>query len=96
MERRDRLLEAIPLDEPHRVERPAAGVVAQSIHGDDARVLELAGDLRLVDEPRAAVEVVGVAILDLLEGHRTVELLVQRHGDLAQPSFGVRPEDAES
>ena len=96
MERRDRLLEAVALDEPHGVERPAGGVVAQAVDRDDAGMLELAGDLGLLDEPGAAVRFVGVAVLDLLERDRAVELLVQRDRDLAQPALGMRAEDAKS
>ena len=43
----DRLLEAIALDEPHRVVRPAAAVGAQAVDRDDARVFEPPGDLGL-------------------------------------------------
>ena len=96
MKRFDRVLEAVALDEPHGVERPAAGVVAQAIHRDDAGMLQLAGDLGLLHEPGAALRFVGVAILDLLERDGAVELLVERHRDLAQAPLGMRPEDAKS
>ena len=39
--------------------------------------------------------VVGVAVLDLLQGDLAVQLLVQGDEDLAQPAPGVRPDDPE-
>ena len=95
MEPVDGLLEAVAADEPHGVERPAVGVVAQAVDRDDPRVLQPAGDLGLQQEPRAAVGVVGVAVLDLLERDLAVQLLVVGHEDLAQAAAGVGPEDAE-
>ena len=77
--------EAVTFDESHGVERPAIGVVPQAIDRDDAGVFELAGDLRLLDEPSAAVGVVGAAILDLLESDGSVEFLIQGDGDLPRP-----------
>ena len=43
----------------------------------------------------AARRVVGVPVLDLLEGDLAVQLLVAGDEDLAQAPLGVRPEDAE-
>ena len=36
----DRLLEALPLDEPHGVEGPALGIATQAVDRHDARVFE--------------------------------------------------------
>ena len=91
----DRLLERVALDEPHGVVRPAVGVGAQAVDGDDAGVLEPAGDLGLGDEPLPADGVVGVLLEDLLERHLAVQLAVERHEDGAQAALGMRPEDAE-
>src|SRR5438876_377107 len=66
MEPRDRLLEAGPAHEPHRIERPAVVVDPQAVDGDDPGMLEPAGDLRLQQEPRTAVGVIGALGLDLL------------------------------
>ena len=90
------LLEGVPPDEPHGVERPAVGVGAQAVDRDDPRVLQPAGDLRLGQEPGAAAGFVGVVVEDLLERHLAVQLLVQRHEDSAQAAAGVGAEDAES
>ncbi len=95
MEPLDRLLEAVPLDEPHRVERPAVGRVTQPVHRHDPRVLQPAGHLGLELEPGSVPRVVGEAVLDLLERHVAVQLGIQGHEDLAQPSPGMRTEDAE-
>jgi hypothetical protein len=43
----DGLLQVVAADEAHGIERAARGVVAEAVDGDDAGVLELAGDLRL-------------------------------------------------
>ncbi len=59
-------------------------------------MLQAAGHLGLELEPGSVLRVVGEAILDLLEGHVAVQLGVQGHEDLAQPSPGMRAEDAES
>ena len=91
----DRLLEVVPLDEPHRVVGPAAVVGPQSVDGDDAGVLQAAGDLRLHQEPLAADRVVGVLVEDLLERHLAVQFAVERHEDGAQAASGMRPEDPE-
>ena len=47
-------------------------------------MLQAAGDLRLEEEPRPAPGVVGVAVLDLLQGDLAVQLLVVGDEDLAQ------------
>ena len=56
--------------ELHRVERLTVLIHAQLVDGDDVRVLELAGDLRLVDEAREVV------------GRRAVEHHLHRHAAL--------------
>ena len=91
----DRLLEAIALDEPHRVIRPPAVVGAQPVHRDDPRVLQPAGDLGLDEKTLAADRVVGVVVEDLLERHLTVQLAVEGDEDRPQAASGMRPEDAE-
>ena len=89
------LLEAVPSDEPHRVERAAVAVGAQPIDGDDPRVLQAAGDLGLEQEPRPARRFVGVVVEDLLERHLAVKLGVDGDEDGAQAAPGVGPQDAE-
>ncbi len=88
------LLERVPLDEPHGVEWPAAGVCAEAVDRDDPGVFQPAGDLCLGQEPGATVRLVGVVVEDLLERHLAVQLLVDRHEDGAQAAAGVGPEDA--
>jgi hypothetical protein len=39
VEAADRLFEAVPLDEPHGIERPPICVLAQAVHGHNARML---------------------------------------------------------
>ena len=91
----DRLLEAVALDEPHRVVGPAVVVGAQAVDRDDPGVFQPAGDLGLEQEPLAADRVVGVVVEDLLQGHLAIQLGVQRHEDGPQAAPGVRPEHAE-
>ena len=88
-------LEAVALDEPHRVERAAVGVVAQAVDRDDPGVLQPAGDLGLQQEPRAAVGSSACCVVDLLEGDLAVQLVVEGDEDLARAAPGVGPEDAE-
>ena len=91
----DRLLEAVALDEPHRVVRPAVVVGAQAVDRDDPGMLQPAGDLGLEQEPTAAGRVVGVLGEDLLERDLAVELGVQGDEDGAQAAGGMGPQDAE-
>src|SRR5262249_27252486 len=91
----NRLLETVPLDEPHGVKGAAAAVDAQAVDRDDARVLQAAGELGLGDEPLAADRVVGVPLEDLLERHLAVELGIEGDEDLAQAAPCMRPEQAE-
>ena len=95
MEAFDGLLEAVALDESHRVERPATGVGAQAVDRHDARMLQAAGDLGLDQEPLAARRVVGVVVEDLLERDLAVQLGVEGHEHGAQAAAGMGPQDAE-
>ena len=93
MEAGDRLPERLAAHQPHGVIRPALAIAAQTVNRDDARMLQPAGDLRLAHEASPAVRVVGMPVLDLLEGHLAMQLLVPSHEDLAQPAPRVRPQD---
>ena len=86
----------VAADEPHGVERAAGGVVAQAVDGDDAGMLELAGDLGLEHELGASRAVVGMFVLDFLEGDLAVELVVEGDRDDAEPAAGMRPDDPEA
>ena len=90
-----RLFEAVAADEAHGVVGPAVAILAQAIDRYDPRMLQPAGDLGLQNEPGPAVGVVGMLVLDLLQGHVPLKLLVAGHGDLAQAAFGMRAENAE-
>ena len=56
----EQLGQRLPLDQLHAEERPAVGEGAQLVDRHDARVLELAADLRLLDEAADQVGVVAV------------------------------------
>ena len=88
MEARDGVLEAVALDEPHGVERPAVVVGAQAVDRDDPGVLQPAGDLGLEQEPATRL-VAGRRPVgpDLLEGHLAVQLLVAGDVDAAQAAL---------
>ena len=96
MKRRDGFLEAVSPDQPHRVERPAAVVVAEAVDRDDAGVLEAAGDLGFDQESPAACRIVGMAIEDLLEGDLPSQFGVERDVDGPQAPPGMRPQDLET
>ncbi len=95
MVRLDGLLEAVALDEPHGVERPAVIVGAEAVDRHDPGVLQAAVDLGLQDEPAAEVGLGDLVGPDLLEGHLAAELLVAGDVDAAQPALAVEAEDAE-
>ena len=88
-------LRRVALDEPHRVVRAAVGIGAHAVDGDNAGVLEPAGDLGLDHEPLAAGRVVGVLLEDLLEGDLAVQLGVERHEHGPQAAPRMRPQDPE-
>src|SRR5262249_51141754 len=92
----DGVLEAIALDKAHGVEGSAVGVAAQAVDGHDARMLQLAGDLRLQKEARPALRLGGVPRLDLLQGDLAMEFLVTGYENLAQATPSVRPQDAKA
>src|SRR5216683_2293325 len=96
MERVDGVIEAFAPDETHGVERPAIGVLPQAVDRHNSWMFEPAGDLCLLKEPRPALRLVGVTVLDFLQGHIAVELFVVSHEDGPQPSFGMRSEDTEA
>jgi hypothetical protein len=90
---RDRVVERAALDELHRVVRPALLVLAERVDGDDAGVLELAGDLGLVDEALAELRDVGQVRAHLLERDLAPERLVERDRNGAEPAARVRAQD---
>ena len=80
------------LDQLHREVRPGVGESTQLVDRHDARVLELAGDLRLLDEPADQLGLVAVRLEQDLDGQVAAEVGVAplEHGahaaagDLAQ------------
>ena len=95
MERVDGLLERVAADEPHGVIGPAVAVGPQAVDGDDAGMLQPAGDLGLQQEAGAAGRVVGVGVEDLLQRHLAMQLRVQRDEDGTQAAPRMGPQDAE-
>ncbi len=59
-------------------------------------MLEPAGDLGFDEEARSALQVVGLALLDFLEGHLAMQLLIVGHEYFAQAALGVGPQDAKA
>ncbi len=92
----DRSLEAFPLDEPHGVFRPTVVELAQAINGDNARVFEPAGDLRLSDESLSTIRVMRGVTLDSFECDIAVKFFVSGEIDGSQPPLGVKPENPKS
>jgi hypothetical protein len=87
------VLECFALDEAHGVERPAVGILAKAVDRHDAGMFQTTGDLGLADETAAAMQVGGVAFLDLLERYLAIQLLVQGHKHLADAALVVRTEN---
>ena len=92
----DSLFQAIPLDEAHGVERPAVGILAQTVDRDYARVLQTARHLGFHEEASPAVAVMSMAVLDLFERHFAMQLFVAGDKHFAQAALGVRPQNAEA
>ena len=59
-------------------------------------MLQVAGDLRLQDEPRPLVGPLGESVLDHLQRHLPLQLAVPRHPDLPDPSLCMRPDRPEA
>jgi hypothetical protein len=76
MKGRDGVGQRLALNEPHRVCRLAPLIGHQPIDRHNAGVLQLAGNLRLEQKPPTACGLVSVLRLNLLEGHRSAQLLV--------------------
>jgi hypothetical protein len=92
----DDVLEAFPLDQAHRIEGPAVGVMPQSVDRHDAGMLQPARDLGFDQETRSAVLVVRMALLDFLERHLAIQLVIVRDRNQAQAPLGVQPKDAKA
>ena len=75
-------------DQLHRDVEPAVGKLAQLVDRDDPRVLELAADLRLLDEPADHLGVVAVLFQDDLDGQVAAEVDVAPLEDRAHPAAG--------
>jgi hypothetical protein len=59
-------------------------------------MFQMAGQFCLEHEPRLHLRMVCVSVLQLLESHLSVQLLVQGHEHLTQTTSGMRPEPPES
>ena len=82
----DRLAERPAVDEFHRVERMVVLLAAgELIDRHDVGVLELAGDLRLLEEASPVLVVAGLIREDLLERDHAVEVAVAGDPDLPRP-----------
>ena len=75
-------------DQLHRDEQPAVGQTPQLVDRDDPGVLELAADLRLLDEPADHLGVVAVLLPDHLDGQVAAEVEVASLEDRAHPAPG--------
>ncbi len=71
---RQQARERVALDQLHREERPAVGEGAQLVDRHDPRVLELAADLGLLDEPADHVGVVAEVVAEDLDGDVAAEV----------------------
>jgi len=89
MEAVDLLFQRLAADEPHRVTGVALVVLPQAVDGHDPRVFEPPGDLGLHEEPAPALGIACPPLLEELQGHLAVQVLAERHENLAQPPRGV-------
>ena len=84
----EQLGQGVALDQLHGEERPAVGEGAQLVDRDDAGVLELAADLRLLDEAADHVGVVAEVFAQDLQGHVAAEVGVAALEDGAHAAAG--------
>ena len=83
------------LDQLHGEIRPAIGEGAQLIDRDHAGVLQLAGDLGLLDEPADQVGVLAMLLEQDLDGQVAAEVAVAPLDDDAHPAAGDLAEEVE-
>ena len=76
------------LDQLHGEVEPAVGEPAQLVDRDDPRVLELAADLRLLDEPADHLGVVAVLLQQHLDGQVAAEVDVAALEDRPHAAAG--------
>jgi hypothetical protein len=88
----DRVTQRPALDEAHGVTRPAFGVLPQAMHRHNAGVLQLRRDLGFKKESPLALGIVPMVLLDALQGHLAVQLLVLGQVDFTQATAGVEPQ----
>src|SRR5581483_2732423 len=81
------------LDELQGEIRAAVGEGAQLVDRDDPRVLQLAADLRLLDEPTEHPRVVAVPLQEDLDGQVAAEVLVAALEDGAHAAAGDLAEE---
>ena len=77
------LLQTVAADEAHGIKRTAIGVDPQTVHRNDAGVLQPAGNLGFEHEASPAAGIVGAMGLDLFQGHFAVKLAVVGQENLA-------------
>ena len=80
-------------DQLHRDVETGVGEPAQLVNRDDARVLELAGDLRLLDEATDHLGAVAVLLEDDLDGHVAADIDVAALEHDAHASAGDLAEE---
>jgi hypothetical protein len=88
----DFVAQRVAANEPHDVERPAVGRAAKAVHGHDAGMLQLRGDLAFDHELALSREVDGLVLLDELQGHVAAQFLVAGHVHFAQTTLGQKAE----
>src|SRR5215475_5375822 len=81
---RDRVLQAVSSDEAHGIKGTAIGIGPESVNRDDAGMLQASRYLGLQDKAGAALRVIRVRFLNLLEGNFAMKLFVSGQKDLAQ------------
>ncbi len=83
------------LDQLHGEVRPVVGEGAQLVDRDHARVLQLSGDLRLLDEPADQVGLLTMLIEQDLDGQVAAEVAVAPLDDDAHAAAGDLAEQLE-
>jgi hypothetical protein len=59
-------------------------------------MFQAAGDLGLEEEPSAALRIVGVLVLDFLQGDLSMQFGIFGNEHFTQTAFGVTPKNAEA
>jgi hypothetical protein len=90
------IAQTVAFDKAHGIKGTAVEIPPESVDGNDAGMLEPAGDLGFEEKAAAMARVIRMTILKLLKRHFPLKLHIQRDYDLTQAARSVWPKQSET